>query len=38
MGTIRAAVLEEQPFFRSRAFEDELVRLVLSYLVAVDAA
>ena len=38
MGTIRAAVLEEQPFFRSRAFEDELVRLVLSYLAAVDAA
>jgi AcrR family transcriptional regulator len=38
MGTIRAAVLEEQPFFKSRAFEDELVRLVLSYLAAVDAA
>src|SRR5471030_2930804 len=34
MGTIRAAVLEEQPFFRSAAFEDELVRLVLSYLAA----
>ncbi|MBS0546683.1 MAG: helix-turn-helix transcriptional regulator [Proteobacteria bacterium] len=32
MGTIRAAVLEEQPFFKSAAFEDELVRLVLSYL------
>jgi AcrR family transcriptional regulator len=32
MGTIRAAVLEEQPFFKSVAFEDELVRLVLSYL------
>jgi len=36
MGTIRAAVLEEQPFFRSLAFEDELVRLVLSYLAAVS--
>jgi AcrR family transcriptional regulator len=32
MGTIRAAVLEEAPFFRSRSFEDELVRLVLSYV------
>jgi AcrR family transcriptional regulator len=38
MGTVRAAVLEEQPFFRSPAFEDELVRLVLSYLSAVNAA
>ena len=38
MGTIRAAVLEEQPFFKSRAFEDELVRLVLSYLRAVTEA
>jgi AcrR family transcriptional regulator len=36
MGTIRAAVLEEQPFFRSRAIEDELVRLVLSYLAAIS--
>lgn len=36
MGTIRAAVLEEQPFFRSRSFEDELVRLVLAYLAAVS--
>lgn len=35
MGTIRAAVLEEQPFLRSRAFEDEVVRLVTSYLEAV---
>ena len=34
MGTIRAAVLEEQPFFKSRAFEDELVRLIQSYLGA----
>ena len=38
MGTVRAAVLEEQPFFRSPAFEDELVRLVLSYLSAIPAA
>jgi AcrR family transcriptional regulator len=37
MGAIRAAVLEEQPFFRSRAFEDELVRLVRSYVAAVSA-
>jgi AcrR family transcriptional regulator len=36
MGTIRAAVLEEQPFFRSPAFEDELVRLILAYLAAVN--
>lgn len=35
MGAIRAAVLEEQPFFSSPAFEDELVRLVLSYLAAI---
>ena len=32
MGAIRAAVLEEAPFFKSRAFEDELVRLVISYV------
>ena len=32
MGAIRAAVLEEQPFLKSRPFEDELVRLVLAYL------
>ena len=38
LGTIRAAVLEEQPFLRSRAFEDELVRLVVSYVVAVTTA
>jgi len=37
MGTVRAAVLEERPFFRSQSFEDELVRLVLSYLGAVTA-
>jgi AcrR family transcriptional regulator len=38
MGAIRAAVLEEQTFLRSPAFEDELVRLVLSYLSAIPAA
>jgi AcrR family transcriptional regulator len=32
LGTIRAAVLEEQPFLRSRAFEDEVVRLIATYL------
>jgi AcrR family transcriptional regulator len=36
MGAIRAAVLEEAPFFKSRAFEDELVRLVLSYVGSVS--
>ncbi|HYR64929.1 MAG TPA: hypothetical protein VEP47_02310, partial [Reyranella sp.] len=34
MGTIRAAVMEEQPFLRSRSFEDEVVRLVVAYLQA----
>jgi len=38
MGAIRAAVLEEAPFFKSRAFEDELVRLVISYIGAVSAS
>jgi AcrR family transcriptional regulator len=38
MGTVRAAVLEEQPFLGSPAFEDELVRLVLSYLTAIPRA
>lgn len=38
MGAMRAAVLEEQPFLRSQAFEDELVRLVLSYLAAIPVA
>jgi AcrR family transcriptional regulator len=38
MGAVRAAVLEEQPFFRSPAFENELVRLVMAYLGAVRAA
>jgi AcrR family transcriptional regulator len=37
MGVIRSAVLEEAPFFRSRAFEDEVVRLLLAYLAAVTA-
>jgi AcrR family transcriptional regulator len=32
IGVLRAAVLEEQPFFKSRPFEDELVRLVMAYL------
>jgi AcrR family transcriptional regulator len=32
IGVLRAAVLEEQPFFKSRPYEDELVRLVLAYL------
>ena len=32
IGVLRAAVLKEQPFFKSRPFEDELVRLVLAYL------
>lgn len=38
LGAIRAAVLEEQPFLRERAFEDEMVRLVLAYLREVAAA
>jgi AcrR family transcriptional regulator len=40
IGVIRAAVMEEQPFFKSRAFEDELVRWVVAYLQATtkDAA
>ncbi len=32
IGTIRAAVMEEQPFLRSRSFEDEVVRLVVRYV------
>lgn len=35
IGVLRAAVLEEQPFFKSRPFEDEMVRLVLAYLGSV---
>jgi AcrR family transcriptional regulator len=37
MGVIRSAVLEEAPFFRSRTFEDEVVRLLLAYLAAITA-
>jgi AcrR family transcriptional regulator len=37
MGVIRAAVMEEQPFFTSKLFEDEVVRLVMAYLAAVTA-
>ena len=37
MGAIRAAVLEEQPFLKSRAFEDEVVRLVMAYLDRITA-
>ena len=37
MGAIRAAIMEEQPFFTSQAFEDEVVRLVMAYLSAVTA-
>jgi AcrR family transcriptional regulator len=37
LGVIRAAVLEEQPFLRSRAFEDEIVRLAVAYLGSVRA-
>lgn len=33
-GAIRAAVLEERPALSSKAFEDELVRLVMAYLAA----
>ena len=35
MATIRHAVMEEQPFLRSPAFEDEIVRLVVAYLNAI---
>ena len=37
LGIVRAAVMEEQPFLRSAAFEDELVRLALAYLDVVTA-
>jgi AcrR family transcriptional regulator len=37
IGVLRAAVLEDQPFFKSRPFEDELVRLVMAYLQATTA-
>ena len=35
IGVLRAAVLEEQPFFKSRPYEGELVRLVLAYVGSV---
>ena len=38
MGAIRAAVLEEQPFLRSPAFEDEVVRMIVAYVSAVSVA
>jgi AcrR family transcriptional regulator len=38
MGVIRAAVIEEQPFLKSRSFEDEVVRLVLAYAATVRTA
>ena len=38
IGVVRAAVMEEQPFFKSRAFEDEVVQLVLGYLGAITKA
>ena len=37
LGAIRSAVLEEQRFLKTRAFEDEVVRLVLAYLGAANA-
>ena len=37
MATIRHAVMEEQPFLRSSAFEDEVVRLIVAYLAAIRA-
>jgi len=38
MGVVRAAVLEEQPFLASRAFEDEIVRMIVAYLGAISPA
>ena len=38
MGVIRAAVLEEQPFLKSKSFEDEVVRLVLAYVAATSSS
>jgi hypothetical protein len=38
LGTIRAAVMEEQPLLQSRGFEDELVRLVMSYIESIARA
>ena len=38
LGAIRAAVMEEQPFLRSTAFEDELVRLAVAYLASITGS
>lgn len=38
MGAIRAAVLKEQPFLGSCAFENEVVRLVTAYLESLKKA
>jgi AcrR family transcriptional regulator len=38
MGVVRAAMLEDQPFFKSRTFEDELVRMMLAYFAAIRTA
>ena len=38
LGAVRAAVLEEQPFLRSRSFEDELVRMIVACLGEITAA
>ena len=37
LGAIRSAVLEEQALLKSRSFEDELVRLTMTYLGALNA-
>ena len=36
IGTIRAAVMEQSPYLNSRAFEDELVRLIRGYVMNND--
>ena len=38
MGVVRSAVLEEQPFLASRSFEDEIVRMIVAYLGAINPA
>lgn len=38
LGVVRAAVMEEQPFLRGAAFEDELVRLAVAYLGSLTGA
>jgi AcrR family transcriptional regulator len=35
MAAVQRAVMEDQPFLRSRSFEDEVVRMVVAYLEAV---